>query len=175
MIGNTLNKRQSNRGLLTISFFLLLFLNACTPPKTNQNSVQETPVKNDLPEMTITKFDGSQLNLKMLDKKAVIVFFRPDCDHCQREAEQIKENLLSFKNYVIYFISADPIDQIEKFASSYELKEQPNVVFGWTASENILSNYGSISAPALYIYSDHHQLVKAFDGEIPIGTVLPFL
>lgn len=172
-----INKGPKRRFFLQKQRVLIfvLFLFACAPVKKKDEETKETSAKNDLPAMTITKLDGVAVDLKNLDNAAVLIFFRPDCDHCQREAKKIKENLISFKNYSVYFIASDPIQQIEKFAFDYELKEQPNVFFGWTASENIVANFGSISAPSLYIYSQQQTLVKSFNGETPISSVLSYL
>ena len=67
------------------------------------------------------------------------------------------------------------MEQIERFAEEYKLMGRPNVYFGWTPTESVLDNYGPISAPSLYIYSSEHTLIKAFNGEVAIATVLKYI
>lgn len=134
----------------------------------------EGPV-NELPNMVVTLLNGTNVDMKGLNDKAILVVFRPDCDHCQREAMAIEENLDAFANNSIYFITSDPMPEIERFANDYKLTGHSNVFFGWTSVENVLTNFGSVSTPSIYIYSREHKLIKSFNGEVDINQVLAFL
>lgn len=134
----------------------------------------ETPV-NELPGMVVTLLDGSNVDMKSLTEKAILIIFRPDCDHCQREAVAIEENLDAFVDNSLYFITSDPMPEIERFANDYRLAGRTNVFFGWTSVENVLNNFGSVSTPSIYMYSREHKLIKSFNGEVDIDQVLAFL
>ena len=131
--------------------------------------------QNDLPPMTITTLEGSPVFLKELTGKIVLIFFQPDCDHCQREAEEIEKNLKAFSGYALYFISSNPGNEIEQFAKTYKLSGRPNVTFAQTTTENVITFYGPIAAPSVYIYSNDGQLVKAFNGQTDIQNIINFL
>lgn len=134
---------------------------------------QET--KNDLPQMQINLINGPVLQAKEIDEKAILVLFQPDCDHCHREAKQIAENLESFKDYKLYFISSAAVSDIEKFGNDFSLIGKENVRFGFTPSENIYNNFGPIEAPSIYIYSDEGKLVKQFNGEVEVSELLKYI
>jgi len=125
--------------------------------------------------MVVTKTDGSQLDIRGLKGKTVLILFQTDCDHCQREAAAIQENISAFKDYSIYFITTTSPQEIETFASEYGLAGHPNVHLCQTTSKNILDNFGPIDAPSLYIFSADQKLVKAFNGETKIDAILRHL
>ncbi len=150
----------------------LIFLAGCSSNKKEDVTSGSAIAVNDLPTMAITKTDGSGLNIKGVTGKTVLVLFQPDCDHCQREAVQIKNHLESFQDYTLYFISSDALDRIGSFAKEYELAGFDNIHFGQTDTQNILNNFGPIDAPSLYIYNAEGRLVKKFNGETEITLIL---
>jgi hypothetical protein len=130
--------------------------------------------KNDLPFIPVTLTDGKIVNVKDFKGKNVLILFQPDCDHCQHEAVDIEKQLSAFKNYKLYFVSAAPMPEIDKFAVTYKLKDKENVFFGNTAAENVLNNYGPIPAPSIYIYNDQ-TLKQSFEGQTEVGRIIQSL
>ena len=130
---------------------------------------------NDLPNMTIWFLDGSQTNAKKLEGKTILIFYFPDCDHCQREATQIQKNIDRFKDHTLYFITVAPKPEAEKFAKDYKLNDVQNVKFGFVTANDVITNLGNIDTPALYIYSQEHKLVKEFIGENDINLILKYV
>ena len=127
--------------------------------------------KNDLPFIPITLVDGTVVNVKDFTGKNILILFQPDCDHCQHEAEDIEKQLTAFKDYKMYFVSAAPMPEIEKFAATYKLKGKENIHFGNTAAENVLNNFGPIPAPSIYIYNDQ-TLKQSFEGQTDVGLII---
>jgi peroxiredoxin len=125
--------------------------------------------------MPVTLLDNSSRNVRDLTGKNVLIFFQPDCDHCQREAADIEKNLDAFGESTLYFITAAPMQEIVQFAQDYKLFGRDNVYFGFTPAKNILDNYGAIAAPSVYIYSEKQKLVKSFNGEVSVGQILTYL
>jgi thiol-disulfide isomerase/thioredoxin len=150
---------------------------SCTAPPSESRSKETRPksVINDLPSMTINLLDGTKRNIKELKGKTILIFFQPDCDHCQREAEEIQNNLAAFKNSNLYFITSYSLQEIEKFANDHRLLGYANIYFAGTSIESILNNFGPIKAPSIYIYSSEQKLIKTFNGEVRIETVLEYI
>ena len=121
--------------------------------------------------LPLTMPDGSQVMAKSLTGKTVLVVYLPDCDHCQREAVQIRDYLTDFAEYTIYFVSSAPAEQISQFAQEYKLASRSNVVFARTAPAYITHSFGYIPTPSLYVYSEG-RLLKEFKGETAIETIL---
>lgn len=130
---------------------------------------------NELPEMNLVTMDQQVIRARELAGKNILVFFRTECDHCQREAEAISKNLDAFSEYQIYFVGTDGHEASRKFANDYALDGKDNVHFVQTSVNEILDRLGPISTPSLYIYSDERRLVRHLDGETPIQDILRYL
>lgn len=165
-------------GVILLAAFALLFVfntpqreNApAAPPAISHHppAVRHT----DLPNMQLVKTDGSKETANAIQGKAMLVLFQPDCDHCQREAVQIRDHLDAFREYTLYFISDAPPAQLAQFAREYELGNRPNIHFAQTSIESILQHFGPIDTPSVFIYSDKGMLKKSFIGETPIEQIL---
>ncbi|MHA6246786.1 peroxiredoxin family protein [Pontibacter sp. CAU 1760] len=140
-----------------------------------ESPTQTQPTSNDLPMLPMLLQDGSRVIAKNLKGKTVLVLYQPDCDHCQREATQIQENLEAFEGYKVYFVSDAGFAQQRQFAETYKLADLKNVHFATTTINDILEQVGPIEAPSLFVYSEEGRLVKSFIGETPIEQILPVL
>ncbi len=103
-----------------------------------------------------------------------MIFFEPDCDHCQREANEMQKHLDAFSKYTVYFFSPAPMDQMQQFFMKYNLSG-PNIFYAQTPFNVILQELGAIPAPSVYIYTEQGKLVKAFKGETPMEKIVPLL
>ena len=180
------------RTLFLLQIFLSgMFISGCNSnksslPENNQPETESSSAANsqptapavaatDLPNLPLTKLDGTQLKADTLSGKTVLFFFQPDCDHCQRETVQIRENLSAFRDYKVYFITNYPQTDLTKFAQEYKLAFEPNFVFAQASIGDILNTVGPMESPSLFIYSETGKLIKSFKGETPIEQILPAL
>ncbi len=153
----------------TLVFTVSLFV-ACT--KEEKKEVQTEPVViNELPHLKFTTLEGTATNTRNLETPLALILFFADCDHCQREAQEIKKNLELFKGKNIQFISAEEIPIIQKFAVDYGLNNEPSVKFGRAESVDVYMNFGSIPTPSIYVYSAEKRLVRSFKGETPVVEI----
>ena len=160
--------------ILAVACVALYFLYKPVHSESEKQTITTIENVNELPFMALQMRDGTRLQAKDLTGKIVLVLYQPDCDHCQREAQAIQANLDAFASYTLYFITTDSFDAIDTFANTYQLKGFDNVRFGQTQSEYIYNNFGSISAPSVYIYDDG-KLLSKFNGETPIEKILKAL
>jgi thiol-disulfide isomerase/thioredoxin len=160
-----------NRALLLT---MILIGAACSKPEKKEQPVVSREV-NELPHLAYNALDGTPTTTRDLPGGSIIILFNTDCDHCQREAKVIQENLSAFTNYTLLFIASETAETIQKFAQEYQLVNQPNIRFGRAESVDVYLNFGSIPTPAIYIYSKERKLVKSFLGETPIDQILSYL
>jgi peroxiredoxin len=163
--------------LVLLGTYLVFRKKAPEPAAPSAAPAASAPARpvSDLPDLTITKLDNSQLRVKELKGRNILILFQPDCDHCQRETKEIKAHLPAFQAYTLYFVSNYSADLLRKFSRDYELAFEPNVVFATTPVEAILNTLGPQPSPAVYIYDEQGRLVKSFLGETKVAQILPFL
>jgi peroxiredoxin len=139
-----------------------------------ENQVPEVsaPEVNEYPYMNLESLDGKVQSARDLPGRSILIFFNPDCDHCQREAGMIRDHLDSFGAFSLYFISSDSLETIEQFAEEYGLAGKENVHFARTEVEEVIRNFGPIPAPSMYLYSGKKKLFREFKSETPIDQIL---
>ena len=130
---------------------------------------------NQMPNLKLLSVDGSVNYSRELNGKNVLVLYNPDCDHCQREAKEIRTQIKAFHNYTVWFVSSDSFENIGQFAKEYDLVGHANVHFVRTEVMEVIDNFGAIATPSVYIYSDDRQLVKAINGETRIEEIIKYL
>ncbi len=162
-------------GLIAFMIFEVSILLGCGASMDKKAEKMELQAPNDLPNMVISLLDGSQIHGKKLGGKTVLILFFPDCDHCQREAAQIQKHIASFRGYTLYFLTTAPKQEAEKFAVDYKLNSIKNVKFGIITVNDVLSNFGAVATPSLYIYSSDHKLVQKFNGETQMDAILKYI
>lgn len=167
------------RTTLNITSFLhlllaLVLLAAACSGNQEQKETGKGGVKSEVPPVMITERDGKRKNLQEGEEKIVVVLFQPDCDHCQREAVQIGENLEAFKDYTLYMVSSSEWQEIESFASAYGLPKSERVRYVTATVQDIVGNFGSVPTPSLYIYNGG-KLIQSFNGEVAIEVVLKYI
>jgi len=148
------------------------------PSTVEQTKSVEVPAKilvNQLPDIKLVGIDGSVQYARELTGKNVLVLFNTDCDHCQREAKEIRNQIKAFESYSVWFVASDSFENMKDFAKTYDLLDQPNVRFARTEIMEVINNFGAISTPSVYIYSDERQLIKSINGETRIEEIIKYL
>lgn len=159
--------------IMAVALFLLL--PGIKEKNTEIPSTSAKNLANQLPNLKLLGMDGSVNYSRELNGKNVLVLYNPDCDHCQREAKEIRMQIEAFQNYTVWFVSSDNVENISRFAKDYDLVGQANVHFVRTEVMEVINNFGAIATPSVYIYSDERQLIKAINGETSIDQIIRFL
>lgn len=153
----------------------LIILGACSNPKNKKEisfAVAQPQVKT-LPAMYIRTTDGKTMSARTLSgKKTILILFQPDCDHCQNEARQIRENIAHFNHYQVYFVTAAKTEEAKSFLVDFRFDNIKNFHFATTDVQSILNSYGPVSTPSIYIYSEQGELRAQFNGQTEIETIL---
>lgn len=102
----------------------------------------------------------------------VIMFFSPDCDHCQQETKELLAYKEELKGIQILMVSIASYADIKEFYNSYNLASMRNVTVGQDAGLKLGSIYRVRSYPSLFVYDQKGTLAKAFVGNIGIPAIL---
>lgn len=161
---------------LAVLSMLFLVVN-CTYKKEQPQERQSSapPASSELPMVTLVPEKGQPFSARTLSGKTILIFFGATCDHCQREATQIRDHLKDFDTYTVYFVAMDPFPVIYQFAQQYGLAGQPNFRFLRADGASVDRSLGYLKTPTIIVYDEHGKLVKRFDGETPIQEILSVL
>lgn len=97
----------------------------------------------------------------------MIVYFSPDCSHCQRMMYELKPNMKELSNIRIVMITWSlnyDIRGIREFKRDYGLKDYPNFTIGTEGYTKKVQDYFEIkTTPFIAMYDSKGQWVKYFD------------
>lgn len=105
----------------------------------------------------------------------VMVFFNPDCEHCQYEAEELSKHPDLLRNARVWLLSTEPQSALRAFAHRYRLDSLPNVVVARIEPRVAFDSLGFRGVPHLLVYDPDGQLKKEFKGETRWEAVMKAL
>jgi len=144
-----------------------------------------TPVRPDAPYLTnknIPAFslllaDGKNFTQSNIptSKYTIIIYFSPDCGHCQHEATEMVKNIDSLKHTYIVWAGSRSIPELKAFSEKYGLIGCPNMVCGQDQQYSIPSYYQVKYTPFVAVYDNRKQFVKAYEMGVEIPELLKLI
>ncbi len=120
----------------------------------------------NIPPFTLTAPDSSSVTRDNLakHKKVLIMFFSPDCDHCQHQTEDIIKKMDDFKNIEIVMATYQPFEELVAFYNKYELAKYTNIKIGRDGNYFFPPFYNMKSLPYLALYNKKGELITTYEG-----------
>ena len=132
----------------------------------------------NIPSFTIytapdsTAYTNEQLQK---DKPFILMFFNPDCDHCQNETKELLVYKEELKEIQIVMVTALPYKMVKDFYVDYNIASMPNIKMGQDPTFALGTKYRPGRYPAIYIYDSKGTLAKVFAGNVGVPTILDAL
>ena len=105
-------------------------------------------------------------------KPISLVYFSPDCEHCQEETKGILENIKKLKDVQFYFVTIDSFDRMKVFNKYFKLKNYPNITVGKDINFSMLRNFEIPTTPFTLLYDKHKNLRVMIKGIIPTNQLI---
>ena len=166
---------------LILVIIATLFLGGLTQLIAQEN----TPVRPDAPYLTnknIPAFslllaDGKNFSQNDIpsSKYTIIIYFSPDCGHCQHEATEMVKNIDSLKHTYIVWAGSRSIPELKAFSEKYGVIGCPNMVYGQDQHYSIPSYYQVKYTPFVAVYDYRKQFVKAYEMGVEIPELLKLI
>ncbi len=148
---------------LTLVLLLLLFTSAafCQAPD-SLPPYKQVPI---IPPFKILLPDSSWYTKANLNTKQPtwIIYFSPDCGHCQMETEEILKNINKLRKMQIVLITSRPFDDMKHFARYYSLNKFSNIKVGTDPSRFITNFYKVEMTPFSAVYDKKGNLIRAYE------------
>jgi thioredoxin-related protein len=128
----------------------------------------------NIPPFSITKVPDStkfaKADLKK-NKEVLIMIFSPDCEHCQHETKELIKHMELFKKVQIVMCSPLDYKYLLKFYNEYQLYQYPNITIGRDDTYILGSFYNIHNFPSIFLYDKKGELVKDYDGSVPVEKI----
>ncbi len=103
-------------------------------------------------------------NLKK-NKPVMIIYFAPECSHCQHLMEEMKPKMAAFKNIQIVMITfVEQFKAIKNFYHDFEIAKYPNIIVGTEGYTYVVQRYYQVkTTPYIALYDKHGKLTNAYE------------
>jgi thiol-disulfide isomerase/thioredoxin len=131
-----------------------------------------------IPEFYLAKIPDSTAFVNadlQKDKPTVLIFFAPDCDHCQDATKEMTAKMEKLKNVQIVMVTWMDVSLIKKFYADYKLANYPNITVTKDPAYNLLKYYGVHSIPDVFVYDKKGKYLDHFKTKIPVDEIAALL
>jgi cytochrome oxidase Cu insertion factor (SCO1/SenC/PrrC family) len=121
-----------------------------------------------IPPFKIQLADSSWYSKTNLQAKrpTLILYFSPDCGHCQLETEELLSRSKQLKNLQVVMITSRPYEDMANFAEHYKIDRFPFIKIGWDPQRFVTNFYSVKFTPFSALYDKKGKLVKVYEGGI---------
>jgi peroxiredoxin len=132
---------------------------------------QLKPNIDKIPAFKILSPDSAYITNTVLkkDKGVVIIYFSPDCSHCQRMMYELKPYMKDFAKVQVVMVTFTQttgpyMKMLKEFRRDFSLASYPNFIIGTEYPDYRLQRYYQVATtPYIAIYGRNGKLAKAFD------------
>ena len=96
-------------------------------------------------------------------KPIVLIYFDPDCDHCQILMKELFKKINEFKKAEIILVTFKTISDVGVFEKKYQTRKYPNIKVGTEGTIFYLRNYFQlIKMPFIALYDKKQSLSYSY-------------
>ena len=104
-----------------------------------------------------------------MGKAIVIIYFSPECDHCDKLMKELVQQTEGLKKASIAMVTYLPVEKVLEFEKNYSLKKYPNIYAGTEGNNFFLRNYYKLTEmPFAALYSKNGDFIKSYTREIDL-------
>ena len=148
---------------------VLICLSACGQRGGKYNAISTIPSFN-----LLLMDSATVINTNQIQKGApvVLMYFSPDCEHCQIEIQSLVKNAHLLGDTKIYLFTPAPFDELKAFYKTNNLGQYRNFVVGKDYEYAFYKHFKAESFPYTVVYDSQRKLVRLYKSEIEISNIL---
>jgi hypothetical protein len=128
---------------------------------------QQYEVPKTIPPFNMILSDGvTYYNASNIDKTKplIIVYFDPECQHCQHFTAMLLKNIKKFsQDQIVMICDAPGIPPVKKFVADFSLGKYPNIKVGTEGIYRATMNFYHVEVtPFTALYTSNGQLIKYY-------------
>ena len=119
----------------------------------------------NIPPFKLMRPDSTWFTNADLPKKkpVVIIYFSPECGHCQLAAQEISNSIDKLKDATFIWVSYYSVPEIKTFTEKYKLTQYTNFRFGRDPQYFLPTFFRVKFTPFMAVYDNNGQFVQAFE------------
>lgn len=125
------------------------------------------------PPLVLTQLNKQEFTSKDLKKQeTIIMYFSPECDHCKHQTTEMINRIKDLSKYQIVLATYQPEEEMAGFQTYYQLQKYANIRMGRDTKFLLPPFYRIKNLPFLALYNRKGELLKTFDGNVKVDTLL---
>jgi thiol-disulfide isomerase/thioredoxin len=124
-----------------------------------------------IPPFRMIQADGNLFKAEQLPlgKPVLLVYFSPECDHCEKLMQDFFKMSKEFQKASVAFITYVPVDKVAKFDKDYGVKKFTNIYSGTEGTTFFVRNYFKLTEmPFVALYKKNGDLVTSYTRDIAL-------
>ncbi len=111
------------------------------------------------------------------DAPVFVMMFNPTCGHCEEQTDRIEKSIARFKGSQFVMLTYPNNKQyMPDFIRNHKVKNfAPQVIIGVDSASFISETFLYGALPQISVYSKEHKLLKSYNGEIVIDSLVKYL
>lgn len=105
-------------------------------------------------------------------KPVIIIYFSPDCEHCQTLMNALFKQINNFKNAEIVMVTFKPSNEVADFEKTYRTGKYRNIVVGTEVPIFFLRLYYQLmNTPFTALYDKQGKLIYSYRKKTPVDDL----
>ena len=153
---------------------LYLLLPALFFCRFHYQAIAQKPV-GDIPPFKILQTNGRYFSAADLpkNKPVVLIYFSPDCEHCQVLMDQLFPKINAFKNAELVMVTFKPVEELAGFEKKYQTYKYPNIKVGTEGTTFFLRYYYRLTnTPFTIVYNKNGKVVCNYRMQTPVDDLI---
>jgi len=128
-----------------------------------------------MPAFKMTLSNGKTFNSSELPKgkPLILIYFDPDCDHCQRLMDTLFKKINDFKKAELVMVTYKSVTDLPAFEKKHNTHNYANIKVGTEGTVFYLRNYFKLEImPFTVLYDKKGNYVYSFRKETPVADLI---
>ncbi len=162
------------KNLLVILALVFSFSILAAQPKPGENTNKD--IGKLMTDFRFTDIKGEAFSPRNLPlgKPVIVLYFDPDCDHCQLESKWIVEQKELFKDISLLFVSWAEMEALQAFPEKHLQGITSNVFITKDDQYKIDDYFGYSEVLSIYVYNSKWIRTASFKGETKPEILVKF-
>ena len=128
-----------------------------------------------IPAFKMRLTNGKMLSSATLSRQQplIIIYFAPDCEHCQILMKEIFKKITDFKKALLVLVTFEPPAGLVPFEKQYKTFKYPNITVGTEVPVFFFRNYYRVEhTPFTALFDKHRKLIISYKDQTPVNDLI---
>jgi len=103
----------------------------------------------------------------------VLIYFAPDCEHCQVLIKQLLNKISVFQHAQILLVTFESLDAVAAFKKEYHLDKYPNIKVGMEMPVFFFRTYYDLQhTPFTALFNKNKKLIASYKDYTPLEDLI---